>query len=126
MIDREIGPDEWIVADHRIGETPVLPGAAFLEMAAAAAGRSGVTGPMRISAVRWLRPFEVTEPRSLHLAVTEDNGRLVVELTGDEAGPYASWARLGLVRRRRDSRPGRHRRPVPAAAIRRGGLLGFQ
>ena len=89
MIDREIGPDEWIVADHRIGETPVLPGAAFLEMAAAAAGRSGVTGPMRISAVRWLRPFEVTEPRSLHLAITGDNGRLVVELTDDEAGPYA-------------------------------------
>ncbi|MFC4534168.1 SDR family NAD(P)-dependent oxidoreductase [Sphaerisporangium dianthi] len=67
-----IHPDHWIVDDHRIMGTPVLPGVACLVMAAE---RCGLSAPLRFTNVRWLRPFEVTEPRPVSFSFTEENGR---------------------------------------------------
>ena len=53
-------PDDRIVAEHRIAGVPVLPGAAFPALAVSCAVRAGLRLPVRLSSVRWLRPFEVT------------------------------------------------------------------
>ncbi|GAA4092688.1 hypothetical protein GCM10022248_73920 [Nonomuraea soli] len=82
----QVRPDDWIVADHRLGDTPVLPGTACLAMAA---DRSGMPLPLRLSGVRWLRPFEVNEPRPLHMSINRDNGKLTFELGDEPSAPYA-------------------------------------
>ncbi|MFI9594971.1 SDR family NAD(P)-dependent oxidoreductase [Nonomuraea sp. NPDC052265] len=78
--DAWIRPDDRLVADHRIGGTPVLPGVAFLTIAAE---RAGLSGPVRFERVRWLRPFEVREARPLDVVVHDDGG---VELDGHARG----------------------------------------
>ncbi|HEU5109110.1 MAG TPA: beta-ketoacyl synthase N-terminal-like domain-containing protein, partial [Micromonosporaceae bacterium] len=80
VVRRRLRPDEWLLADHRIGDTAVLPGAACLEMAVAAADRFGVSWPVRISGVRWLRPFELSGPRPVELSLSRVNGHLAFEL----------------------------------------------
>ncbi|MGW2218549.1 SDR family NAD(P)-dependent oxidoreductase, partial [Nonomuraea sp. NPDC001684] len=75
-----IRPDDRLVADHRIGGTPVLPGVAFLTIAAE---RGGLSGPVRFERVRWLRPFEVREARALDVVVRDDGG---FELDGHARG----------------------------------------
>ncbi|MGW2157707.1 SDR family NAD(P)-dependent oxidoreductase [Nonomuraea sp. NPDC001699] len=78
--DTRIRPDDLLVADHRIGDTPVLPGVAFLTIAAE---RGGLSGPVRFERVRWLRPFEVREARPLDVVVHDDGG---FELDGHARG----------------------------------------
>ncbi|MFF7725379.1 SDR family NAD(P)-dependent oxidoreductase [Streptomyces sp. NPDC008001] len=59
---------EFYLRDHLVQETPVLPGAAYLsfvrEALAPAAG-------VRLHDVAWLRPLEVTAPRTLHIETDE-------------------------------------------------------
>ncbi|MEO3808343.1 SDR family NAD(P)-dependent oxidoreductase [Sphaerisporangium sp. B11E5] len=83
-----VRPDDWIVADHRIMGTPVLPGVASLVMAA---DRSGLPLPLRFSGVRWLRPYEITEPRRVCFSSAEEDGRTRFTLE-DGAVPYAKGA----------------------------------
>ncbi|MER5558834.1 SDR family NAD(P)-dependent oxidoreductase [Streptomyces sp. NPDC002506] len=69
-VRRRVDPSDWMVDDHQVGGLPVLPGVASLELAAEAAAAHGITGPVRVSAVRWLRPVEVTAPRELVCTAT--------------------------------------------------------
>ncbi|MFD0723275.1 SDR family NAD(P)-dependent oxidoreductase [Streptomyces globosus] len=52
-------PEHPYIAGHRLGETRLLPAAAVLEMARAAAEAAGAGERLRLSHVRWLRPFVV-------------------------------------------------------------------
>jgi acyl transferase domain-containing protein/tryptophanase/pimeloyl-ACP methyl ester carboxylesterase/NAD(P)-dependent dehydrogenase (short-subunit alcohol dehydrogenase family) len=72
---RVISPEEWVVVDHRIAGTATLPGVVCLEMAAAAAARMGVPLPVRISAVRWLRPLTIPSATTLELRLLREEGR---------------------------------------------------
>ncbi|MFE7390176.1 SDR family NAD(P)-dependent oxidoreductase [Streptomyces sp. NPDC057582] len=60
-----IGPDDPLVDGHRVSGHPVLPGAAAIAMAVAAAA----PGRLRLSSVRWLRPCRISAPRALHVSL---------------------------------------------------------
>ncbi|WP_215451703.1 SDR family NAD(P)-dependent oxidoreductase [Streptomyces sp. ATCC 21386] len=55
------GPEHPLIEGHRVGDTRLLPAAAVLEMARAAAEAAGAGQRVRLSGVRWLRPFVVTD-----------------------------------------------------------------
>jgi acyl transferase domain-containing protein/acyl carrier protein/enoyl-CoA hydratase/carnithine racemase len=59
--------DEFVLADHRVGGVAVLPGMASLEMARAAAMRTGELGggAYAIDNVVWRRPIRPTEGRGV-------------------------------------------------------------
>ncbi len=61
-----VRPEDPVATDHRVAGRPMLPGTAALALAADLAGP-----PYRLSAVRWLRPCELSEPRRLRLAGEE-------------------------------------------------------
>ncbi|MGD3111966.1 SDR family NAD(P)-dependent oxidoreductase [Streptomyces sp. YGL11-2] len=74
---RELTGNEFYVRDHRVGNTPVLPGAAYLEFAreALVRARSGATATgVRLRDVTWLRPLEVTGPCTLSVDVDPAGG----------------------------------------------------
>ncbi len=52
-------PEHLYIDGHRLGDTRLLPAAAALEMARAAAESAGAGERLRLSHVRWLRPFVV-------------------------------------------------------------------
>ncbi|MFD0395919.1 hypothetical protein ACFQ3Z_43040 [Streptomyces nogalater] len=58
-----VRPEDPIATDHRVAGRPLLPGTAALALATGLAGP-----PYRLSAVRWLRPCELSEPRRRLLA----------------------------------------------------------
>lgn len=64
-------PAHPLVADHRIGGRPLLPGAASVELVVSAAQRLGYALPVRLSRVRWLRPFEVDRRRALAVTLRD-------------------------------------------------------
>ncbi|HEY2577794.1 MAG TPA: SDR family NAD(P)-dependent oxidoreductase [Streptosporangiaceae bacterium] len=67
----ELHPAHPLVCDHQIGGRCLLPAAASVELVAAAAGRRGYRLPLRLSRLRWPRPFEVGECRTLAVTLTE-------------------------------------------------------
>ncbi|GAA2253765.1 hypothetical protein GCM10010430_41890 [Kitasatospora cystarginea] len=78
---RELDGHEFYLRDHRVRETPVLPGAAYLEFvreaAVKAAPGAAPTG-VRLRDVAWLRPLEVTAPRSLDVELDPVDGAFEV------------------------------------------------
>lgn len=67
-----LGGDEFFLADHRVEGQKVLPGAAYLEMARAAATKvqgeaEPAQGVLRLRDVVWIRPVLVQEPTELEL-----------------------------------------------------------
>jgi acyl transferase domain-containing protein/tryptophanase/pimeloyl-ACP methyl ester carboxylesterase/acyl carrier protein/SAM-dependent methyltransferase len=84
---RVLDPRHWLVADHRVSGVPLLPAVAALELAAGSA--DGL--PVRVTAVQWLRPVEVSQPRSLRLSIAPD-GRFT--LPGAEDGAPAVRGRI--------------------------------
>ncbi|MEQ9366797.1 MAG: type I polyketide synthase, partial [Leptospirales bacterium] len=66
---------EWLLRDHRVGESPVLPGAAYLEMARAA-GDLAEDGDRRVQALRsinWSVPIFVSNSQTdIDIALAPD------------------------------------------------------
>ncbi|HEX6969589.1 MAG TPA: SDR family NAD(P)-dependent oxidoreductase [Micromonosporaceae bacterium] len=101
-----VRPTDWLVADHRVGGTPLLPGVAVLEAVVravtspAAAGTdlntpTGITDPLRIAGVQWLRPFTVTSPRTPRLDLTPYRDALRFTLTAaDEPEQVVAQGRV--------------------------------
>lgn len=73
--------DEPFLRDHRIGGVPVLPGAAYLDMALKAAAAYDPAHGARLAEVRWERPFRVDAgPRDLVFSLEQrPNGALAFE-----------------------------------------------
>ncbi|MFR9728370.1 SDR family NAD(P)-dependent oxidoreductase [Saccharopolyspora sp. MS10] len=89
----ELGGADSCLRDHRVGDVPTLPGAAYLEFARAALG---ATAGVRLCDVTWLRPLPVTAPRSLLLEVDPDSGafRACVEDSGERVPHAQGTARV--------------------------------
>ncbi|GAA3897334.1 hypothetical protein GCM10022244_04510 [Streptomyces gulbargensis] len=68
-----LAPETWQVTDHRVGDTPVLPGTGALALAAVAAGDEG---PLELAGVRWLRPLHVGTAQQVR--VDSDGSRLTL------------------------------------------------
>ncbi|WP_432168924.1 SDR family NAD(P)-dependent oxidoreductase [Streptomyces sp. 1222.5] len=87
-----LDPRDRVVADHRLAGKAVLPGVASLSLAVRAAARHGVTGPVRLSQIQWLRPLEVTGRREVRVTTTDRPGGAagfeVLTADGDRL-PYA-------------------------------------
>ncbi|GAA2710208.1 MULTISPECIES: SDR family NAD(P)-dependent oxidoreductase [Streptomyces] len=79
------GPEHPYIDGHRVGELRLLPAAAVLEMARAAAEAAGAGEHLRLSGVRWLRPFVVdgTE-RSARTRLRRGEAGLAFDLRDDE------------------------------------------
>ncbi|MCA1281213.1 SDR family NAD(P)-dependent oxidoreductase [Saccharopolyspora sp. 7B] len=78
---RELHAEDFYLRDHRVGGTPTLPGAAYLEFARDALGADrGV----RLRDVTWLRPLAVTDPRSVRVELDPATDRF--EVRADESG----------------------------------------
>ncbi|MEU9041357.1 MULTISPECIES: SDR family NAD(P)-dependent oxidoreductase [unclassified Kitasatospora] len=78
------GPEHPLIDGHRVGEIRLLPAAAILEMARAAAEAAGLAQPVRLDGVRWLRPFTVAgAERTARLRLRRGRVGLEFELLGD-------------------------------------------
>ncbi|MEV6669058.1 SDR family NAD(P)-dependent oxidoreductase [Streptomyces sp. NPDC051162] len=78
---RELDGHEFYLRDHRVGGTPVLPGAAYLEFvreAAVQAEPGAAPTGVRLRDIAWLRPLEVTGPRSLGIELDRADGTFEV------------------------------------------------
>lgn len=83
-IDPRLQP--WL-ADHVVGDHPVFPGSAFVEMALAAGSLhpwNGARDPQAVQCVEDLQivapmDFQADEPRLVRLAATQDDGRFTIE-----------------------------------------------
>ncbi|MFI6763938.1 SDR family NAD(P)-dependent oxidoreductase [Streptomyces sp. NPDC050355] len=83
---RDLRGHEFYLRDHRVADTPVLPGAAYLEFVRDALVRAAAHGTatgVRLRDVTWLRPLEVTAPRTLTVEVAPDGGAFEVYAEGD-------------------------------------------
>lgn len=67
----ELSSCRWLLDHHIVNHEPVLPGVVSLEMAVAAERLRGVTGPLSLSRVRWLKPFMGKHESSLVLTINE-------------------------------------------------------
>ncbi|MBY8851935.1 polyketide synthase dehydratase domain-containing protein, partial [Saccharothrix sp. MB29] len=81
-----LAPDAPLVADHVVSGTPVLPGTATVALAVTAARRAGLTGPLRLRDVTWLRPLAVDRPTTATLTV----GGTGFDLAPDGGEPCAT------------------------------------
>ncbi|MFE3599909.1 SDR family NAD(P)-dependent oxidoreductase [Streptomyces sp. NPDC059142] len=74
-----VAPDAWQVADHRIGDTPVLPGTGALALAAVAAGDDGT---LEMSGVRWLQPLRAGTAQEVRVEM--DGSRFSLRCAGTD------------------------------------------
>ena len=70
-----LGGGEFFLADHRLGDCPVLPGVAYLELARAAATACGL--PVHgVRGVVWVRPLMVGAPTIVEIKVDRASGQV--------------------------------------------------
>ncbi|WP_344637981.1 SDR family NAD(P)-dependent oxidoreductase [Kitasatospora cystarginea] len=84
----ELTGEEFFLDDHRVRNVPVLPGAAYLELACAAARAEGIapTG-FRLRNVVWSRPARITGPTSVGIALRpREDGDFTYEITTTTGG----------------------------------------
>ncbi|MEV6613187.1 SDR family NAD(P)-dependent oxidoreductase [Streptomyces sp. NPDC051051] len=104
-------PAHPLIDGHRVGDLRLLPAAAVLEMARAAAAHAGYSVPVRLRDVRWLRPLVVTEAAvSARTRLRRDGAGLAFTLLGDTGDRLAE----GVVEALADDVP----EPVPVELIR--------
>ncbi|QCW80423.1 SDR family NAD(P)-dependent oxidoreductase [Streptomyces sp. S6] len=104
-------PAHPLIDGHRVGDLRLLPAAAALEMARAAAAHAGYPVPVRLRDVRWLRPLVVTEAAaSARTRLRRDGAGLAFTLLCDSGDRLAE----GVVETLADDVP----EPVPVELIR--------
>ncbi|RPK79151.1 Polyketide synthase PksM [Streptomyces sp. ADI98-12] len=110
-------PAHPLIDGHRVGDLRLLPAAAVLEMARAAAAHAGYPAPVRLRDVRWLRPLVVTEAAaSARTRLRRDGAGLAFTLLGDTGDTGDTGDRLaeGVVEALADDVP----EPVPVELLR--------
>ncbi|WP_198520502.1 SDR family NAD(P)-dependent oxidoreductase [Kitasatospora sp. CB02891] len=81
--------DHWLLDHHRVGGGPVLPGAASLDLAAASARACGLSGPLELTGVRWLRLVDPAAAADLKVRITAtEDGHGFQIGAGDSPEPY--------------------------------------
>ncbi|MFF7240917.1 SDR family NAD(P)-dependent oxidoreductase [Streptomyces collinus] len=107
-------PAHPLIDGHRVGGLRLLPAAAVLEMARAAAAHAGYPVPVRLRDVRWLRPLVVTEAAaSARTRLRRDGAGLAFTLLGD-SGDSGDRLAQGVVEAWVDDVP----EPLPVERIR--------
>jgi acyl transferase domain-containing protein len=68
--------DDWILAEHRILDTPAVPGTGYLEMARAAFTRGDASRPVELRDVMFLAPLRVPsgERRTVRVSIEDAAG----------------------------------------------------
>ncbi len=68
--------DDWILAEHRILDTPAVPGTGYLEMARAAFTRGDASRPVELRDVMFLAPLRVPpgERRAVRVSIEDAAG----------------------------------------------------
>ncbi|WP_439657534.1 SDR family NAD(P)-dependent oxidoreductase [Lentzea sp. HUAS TT2] len=89
---RALSGTEFYVRDHLVRGVPVLPAAAYLELAreALAGGEAGV----RLRDVCWLRPAEVTGPCGVEVRLPAGDGAFEVRVEGAETAHAQGFGHL--------------------------------
>ncbi|WP_225074917.1 type I polyketide synthase [Streptomyces sp. CoT10] len=103
-----ITPEAWLVDEHRMGDTPVLPGTGFLELLLRAVDALH-PGPVRCTDVTFVAPLVVVRPTELTIHFTPaadgwrfrmttltQSGETVVHVTGGVAAEDGSAPRHDL------------------------------
>lgn len=80
----------WALGEHRIGDLAVLPGAAYVEIASAAALRCGMGDEIEISGLTFIAPLALKPRQTRHVRTTltpleDDSYRIEVESRGSAA-----------------------------------------
>ncbi|MEU4118301.1 type I polyketide synthase [Kitasatospora sp. NPDC028055] len=99
-----LAPDVWMVDEHRMDETPVLPGTGYLELVLRAV-RTFHPGPVRLADVAFTAPLAIAEPLDLTIAFEParagwrfrvqsraDGARTAVQHAGGTVTPYEDTA----------------------------------
>ncbi|MFE6049793.1 SDR family NAD(P)-dependent oxidoreductase [Kitasatospora sp. NPDC056446] len=99
-----LAPDVWMVDEHRMGETPVLPGTGYLELVLRAV-RTFHTGPVRLADVAFTAPLAIAGPLDLTITFEPDRSgwrfrvesraegaRAAVQHAGGSVTPYEDTA----------------------------------
>ncbi|WP_410631014.1 SDR family NAD(P)-dependent oxidoreductase [Amycolatopsis sp. cmx-4-83] len=113
----ELQDTDWVVAEHRVADVPVLPGTGIIELLHAAAGRAFGQDAVEIGELDLLRPLAVPPGAATEVAVRLEGGpaefKAVLRSRRDR-GPWTDHA-TGLLRR---ADPDDRREPVelPAGA----------
>ncbi|MGZ8245021.1 SDR family NAD(P)-dependent oxidoreductase, partial [Methylomagnum sp.] len=78
---KRLAADDAIVADHRFGGLPLLPGAASLEMALEAHAYLGTGSALSVAEVAWVAPLMVeSDAKEVEVALTEEAGHILFEV----------------------------------------------
>ena len=101
VLSGEIGPDDqWLLAEHRIQGTPVLPGAAYLELARAAFACAFGPGPVELRDVDFEAPLACPDGQrvAVRLVLTGDEGSAEFRVVGSSGAGWHEHARGGAGR----------------------------
>jgi acyl transferase domain-containing protein len=89
--------EHWVLDDHRIVGTAVMPGTAYLEMARAAVEKRGTPGTLEIRDAFFLAPLALRddETREVRILIDEDDGefsfKVVSKPIAAENGASEEW-----------------------------------
>ncbi|WP_439657532.1 SDR family NAD(P)-dependent oxidoreductase [Lentzea sp. HUAS TT2] len=73
---------EFFLADHKVRGAAVLPGAAYLEMARAAAELAGGDRSWALTGVTWELPLRVTSATEVHIGLSVEDGGVSYRVFG--------------------------------------------
>jgi acyl transferase domain-containing protein/NADPH:quinone reductase-like Zn-dependent oxidoreductase/acyl carrier protein/SAM-dependent methyltransferase len=86
---------EFFLAEHRVDGRPILPGAAFLEMARAAGGRLGLEA-IALEKVHWAAPVAGNPGVELAVRLSPEGGRWLCETLSTEGRLHAQCRVAGM------------------------------
>ncbi|WP_238363864.1 type I polyketide synthase [Mesobacterium pallidum] len=90
-----LGPDDWIIGEHRTAEgLALLPGTGYLELIAEALEAQGESGGFTIHDLYFLRPFDVDAgPKSLRIELHRSDAGYDVEIRSEATvAGRSGWA----------------------------------
>jgi len=81
FFQKMLSPTDLIIKDHRVGETPMLPGAAYLEMAYVAGRLVKGDAHFKLARVRWQQPLAVFDAtQEIHTVIVDNDQQLTFRI----------------------------------------------
>jgi len=82
VFEKIIRKNERVIKDHKVGDSPVLPGAAYIEMVLAAGSLALEDGNIHLADVAWINPFMVEQDeKKLKLSLSREKDICRFELS---------------------------------------------